>query len=615
MALPAGVTLVTNIKGDPGPAGTLDFVTVDTVPAGTPASVEMVSTATQKGAHFSIPEGLPGPDAVATDTAVAAMVANLLSETRAALVADFSMRRKVDPREFGAVGDGLADDTAAIQAAIDVAPDALVELAAGTYRITAPLVLGRATQLVGAGYKACSILVESDMVAISASGGQGQSVRRLRIANSFVSAPRTTYDVDWTNPTKPVLEDVEISLPDASTGLGGVRFIRNAPGAGENAFMPQLSRVWIRNGHLVIDGVTDGHFVDGYVWAPFTGGQAAVRMQNVSDGWTFASVDVVPSQNGGSGYRLANTNSIKIVGGYVDGSYADIMTGYGINAIDSGRISVAGTQFYNLGRSGIRLQNSHGNTFVSVGFRQCNKEETGSPDIALIGSSYNTFIASSHSQPMARTVRGNIYTEDAASLHNLFDASVLDSSLGNYYLSPLFSGNAGTLGRRNRPVSLWPEPAGTPSVIVPPSSLMGPAAAAAWPQANRAQFHRFFVSEKVTVRFAGIRVATGAGNIQACVVRMNGLNFTRVMDSGVVACSSGMSPIDMGGSPVALDPGEYALVVWVDNATAQLPVATDEQLRYLRSCAEVTYAGGVPAEGSITAWNSNRAVTSAAVFA
>ena len=46
----------------------------------------------------------------------------------------------VDVRGFGAVGDGKADDTAAIQKAVD-AGVGLVQLPKGVYRITKPIVI------------------------------------------------------------------------------------------------------------------------------------------------------------------------------------------------------------------------------------------------------------------------------------------------------------------------------------------------------------------------------------------------------------------------------------------------------------------------------------------
>lgn len=56
---------------------------------------------------------------------------------------------RIEP--FGARGDGIADDTAAIQAAIDAGKP--VFLPKGTYRISSPLVLGAGTRLFG-----CSML-------------------------------------------------------------------------------------------------------------------------------------------------------------------------------------------------------------------------------------------------------------------------------------------------------------------------------------------------------------------------------------------------------------------------------------------------------------------------
>jgi hypothetical protein len=54
-----------------------------------------------------------------------------------------------DVRAFGAVGDGQADDAAAIQKAVDTLQQGTVYLPAGVYRITAPIVLRPGLSLVG----------------------------------------------------------------------------------------------------------------------------------------------------------------------------------------------------------------------------------------------------------------------------------------------------------------------------------------------------------------------------------------------------------------------------------------------------------------------------------
>src|SRR3989475_2861859 len=58
-----------------------------------------------------------------------------------------------NPRAYGAKGDGAADDTPAINAALAAVPAAggVLELSPGVYRITAPIRLAKKIILAGAG--------------------------------------------------------------------------------------------------------------------------------------------------------------------------------------------------------------------------------------------------------------------------------------------------------------------------------------------------------------------------------------------------------------------------------------------------------------------------------
>src|SRR2546426_12760652 len=61
-----------------------------------------------------------------------------------------------NPRAYGAKGDGTADDTPAINAALAAVPAAggVLELSPGIYRITAPIRLSKQVIMAGVGFTA-----------------------------------------------------------------------------------------------------------------------------------------------------------------------------------------------------------------------------------------------------------------------------------------------------------------------------------------------------------------------------------------------------------------------------------------------------------------------------
>lgn len=557
-------------------------------------------------------KGDPGVNAVENIAAVTAYVESENTSFWDALRARFSRRRTFDPRDYGAIGDGVADDTAAIQACINAAGVyGTVEFSQGIYRITASLFLLAYTEIRGISSKGSELRSAGDFPTFVTAGGQGQAIRKFLIRNTFTGT-RTTFDIDCANPTKVVIEDVEISLPNGLNGTGGgIRVWRDAAMAGTwNAFMPQLSKVWIRNGHLVAENVSDGHVSDSWIWG--SSGNAT-RLGTVdlfqSNGWTFDTLDVVPTQDSaaGSGYYIKSTLNTVMTGGYVDGGYADNITGYGVHAVDSANIYMTGTHIYHTGRSGVLLENTKGSTFTGIGFQRNNKADGGWADIKLVGSSGNNFSGTVHSQPVNRTNKGRAYEEDAASNHNRFDPT-LDTSAGNFYATPLFMGNAGTISPNARPLGSWTRASSTPLYLMPEACGIN-GAIVAWPAQNRAQFHRFHVKEGGSYRYTNLRIEVAGGNVQAAVVRMDGLNWRRVMVSAKTAAAAvGALSLDMGA--VYLTPGEYALVLWSDSATMQATLATANWFPGSRLVAEVSgMTPDIPASGAIGAWNSTRAVT------
>ena len=560
-------------------------------------------TAAQAAQHAA--EIAEGAAFATVDSGTAELISNPVAgpQTTVALEDWISLNaRPIDPTapSIGAKGDGSTDDTTALNAALAAGP---VDLNGRTYKINGTLTVPSGGILAGTGPRKSVLYTNSDNTVIThAAGGQAQVIRNVLIRSWFTGA-RTKYELDFTNMTKLVMEDVEIDGAAGMTGTSGIRF-KGDNGLAGNHFMPQLSRVWVRNGRVLIDGVSDGHMSDCYVWANNNPDIGAITLQNVADGWSFNNVDAVPGTAGGAAYSFANTNNVIITGGYADGSYETVMTGYGIRAVNSGRIFVSGWRAYNLGRGGIYLQNTHGCEFIGVGFHRNNKADNSYPDIDLISSTGNRFVTT-HTQNVSRANRGAVYREDAASTKNDFPCTV-DTSLGNYYGTPLISANAGTLNPRSKPESILPRNSSAPNIIVPPASTFALPAATAWPAAEDVIAHRFHVQQGAVYSQANFRIDTAAssgGLVQVAILKMSGTSWTKVTESGAVADTAGDRTISI--TAAYLEPGEYALAVWVNNATTQIRWASSTGLSSTRAVAGWNAPGGIGASGTLT-WNGLR---------
>lgn len=174
-----------------GPAGAIDTATASALPTtaqptvtlggtpehrtmafGIPRANSVVSSVINGAGHLIVtlldgqiidtglargPQGLDGVNAVANDTATAGYIGTLgTSETLTALESRFA--RVITPEQYGAVGDGVADDTAAINAALASATGGGVGVYfPKTYRISDALLVPAGTEVWGTG-KADQIL-------------------------------------------------------------------------------------------------------------------------------------------------------------------------------------------------------------------------------------------------------------------------------------------------------------------------------------------------------------------------------------------------------------------------------------------------------------------------
>jgi hypothetical protein len=164
-----------------------------------------------------------------------------------ARTAQAKMRDFVSVKDFGAVGDGVADDTAAIQAAIDHAGDvggAAIHIPAGTYKVTDTLEINSSNvTLYGDGG---STVVK----AYDATGAYNWTQLGIIVANIRLSYTQTSDRISNIN-----LHSLVVDQSNVTTGYFAAPSSRRLWGSAIGArFVDNIS---VRNVR-VIDGITSG---------------------------------------------------------------------------------------------------------------------------------------------------------------------------------------------------------------------------------------------------------------------------------------------------------------------------------------------------------------------
>lgn len=319
----------------------------------------------------------------------------------------------VSVKDFGAVGDGVTDDTAAIQAAIDAARadnGGSVLLPAGSYVCSSTITLKQGVNLVGEGRAHHPIYAGGDklgsVLLITVGAGQDAFVFESAVKGHFGVYNLSIFEagsaafrsiVNITGVLHPVMEDVEVACLNTRRGLG---VLIQDDGAGALTLYGSFRNL---TAHNVIDGIkilndcNANSFVGGSIncsrWAIIMDGTTSFPVATSFTGMSFegmyvaadADVDFFTSPLGIQGWDITQTNGyrfnfLKIIkarttifsgcyfelGGYpnpyddgVNGSHPAIAT----VAIEPATASDArSTGFYNCRFSGGFLYDSGENT-------------------------------------------------------------------------------------------------------------------------------------------------------------------------------------------------------------------------------------------------------------
>lgn len=151
-------------------------------PTENPATLELPARDLRAGKALGF-DGAGNPVAVSLEGSMAApdfTASGMGAETR---TSSDKFSDLISVRDFGAMGDGLTDDTLALQQAL--AAHQAVFLPTGTYLITAPLTLGYRQSLMGAGQSAIIKAQSNDFVAVEMAAGYAV-IQNLRVEGGAV---------------------------------------------------------------------------------------------------------------------------------------------------------------------------------------------------------------------------------------------------------------------------------------------------------------------------------------------------------------------------------------------------------------------------------------------
>ncbi|MEU3255959.1 glycosyl hydrolase family 28-related protein [Streptomyces sp. NPDC006997] len=322
---------------------------------GSPVS-EMVTDATGALPSFSGPDSITGMWADAGGTS-RAWIAARDAGTGSAGGPPGSVRDWLNVRDYGAQGDNVADDTAAIQAALAACPmGGIVYLPAGAYRTSAPLTIPPAVTLMGTHANLMTVpnLTDPPCYLRPLPGFVGDAVIKfldeIDGGYSTISAEQRILRV--------MIDGVDLATP----GIDGIRAAGNIQNVG-------LRDVTIRRvtGAGVHTEVNAGSF-------PYSWRLHRVMVDNA--GWHGFALDVMTDVTlvdcqaigcGGNGFEIANAANSQLLGSRAEWNDGDgiHITGDWATGTGSGGMLVGDCSTDRNGHNGV-LVDATGNPPIQI---------------------------------------------------------------------------------------------------------------------------------------------------------------------------------------------------------------------------------------------------------
>ena len=132
----------------------------------------------------------------------------------------------VYPHWWGAVGDGLADDAPAIQAAVDALPSGgTVRFRGGSFNVGATITVQNGITLQGPGKLRSRTALPAIVAPVNPAARSGAwRISRMRFNGRAVNGDRSAIGIDMTNVCSSLLEDVKVGSCDIGIKMDGPVF-------------------------------------------------------------------------------------------------------------------------------------------------------------------------------------------------------------------------------------------------------------------------------------------------------------------------------------------------------------------------------------------------------
>ena len=285
----------------------------------------------------------------------------------------------VNVKDFGAVGDGVTDDTAAIQAAVDAGLD--VYFPAGTYNITSTITITNSnTYLHGQTKGGASTITSSNDIEMFKVVGDYVLFEGFRMYNDSLHTKR---HIQSYGANHMMVKECRIEGTGVPTTGSGIGFGDGAGGIGGS--MGMITDCILS--HASVEVLTwDVHIMNSWIWAnskPY-----GVYLAGSVGNFTIMGTDLVPPQTSVVGrkasiYMTGAVTQPKIIGCYFDGN-PTLSTGSGLLAENGVLAPLVQGCHANLHNEDVIILDSVLTPIVSnCTFQNNNRSEDGSVDIRL----------------------------------------------------------------------------------------------------------------------------------------------------------------------------------------------------------------------------------------